>query len=39
MFARPEAQPDIIKALPELRPFAFKFEPQGSKIIYVEEGN
>jgi len=39
LYAHPEAQADIIRALPELRPFAFKFEPQGSKIIYVEEGN
>ena len=28
---------DIIRALPELRRVPFRFEPQGSKIIYVEE--
>ena len=28
---------DIMRALPELRPIPFRFEPQGSKIIYVEE--
>jgi len=27
----------IIRALPELRRVTFRFEPQGSKIIYVEE--
>ena len=39
LYARPAAQADILRALPELRPFAFKFEPQGSQIIHVEEGN
>lgn len=39
LYAGPESHADIIRALPELRSFAFKFEPQGSKIIYVEEGN
>jgi D-glycero-alpha-D-manno-heptose-7-phosphate kinase len=39
LYACPECHAAIIRALPELRPFAFKFEPQGSKIIYVEEGN
>jgi len=28
---------EILRALPELRPTSFSFEPQGSKIIYVEE--
>lgn len=28
---------DIIRALPELRHVPFRFEPQGSKIIYIEE--
>jgi D-glycero-alpha-D-manno-heptose-7-phosphate kinase len=28
---------EIIRALPELRPVCFCFEPQGSKIIFVEE--
>ena len=27
----------VIRALPELRQVPFRFEPQGSKIIYVEE--
>jgi len=27
---------EIAQALPELRPVEFRFEPQGSKIIYVE---
>jgi D-glycero-alpha-D-manno-heptose-7-phosphate kinase len=39
LYACPEHQAAIINALPELRPFPIKFEPQGSKIIYVEEGN
>jgi len=39
LYACPERHTEITRALPELRPFAFKFEPQGSKIIYVEEGN
>ncbi len=37
LYAPPEKHNNIIKALPELRRFPFKFEPQGSKIIYVEE--
>ncbi len=36
LFAPPEKQGDIIAALPELRPVPFAFEPQGSKIIYIE---
>jgi D-glycero-alpha-D-manno-heptose-7-phosphate kinase len=28
---------DVIRALPELRPVAFRFEPQGTKIVYVED--
>ena len=32
-----QRHPDILRALPELRPIPFLFEPQGSKIIYVEE--
>jgi D-glycero-alpha-D-manno-heptose-7-phosphate kinase len=35
--APPERHQDIVRALPELRPVSFRFEPQGSKIIYVEE--
>jgi len=26
-------------ALPDLRSVLFKFEPQGSRIVYVEEGD
>ena len=37
LYAHPESFPDIMRALPELIPVSFKFEPQGSKIIYVEE--
>ncbi len=38
-YACPEKHAAIIQALPELRPVALSFEPQGSKIIYVEEGS
>jgi len=37
VYAPPERHPAIIQALPELRPVDFHFEPQGSKIIYIEE--
>ena len=37
LYASPEKHKDIIRALPELRRFPFRFDPQGSKIIYVEE--
>ena len=37
LYAPPERHGEILRALPELRPVAFRFEPQGSKIIYVEE--
>ena len=37
LYAHPEFFPDIMRALPELKPVQIKFEPQGSKIIYVEE--
>ena len=37
LYAPPEKHNDIIRALPELRQFPFRFEQQGSKIIYVEE--
>ena len=36
--APPESHAGIISALPELRPISWGLEPQGSKIIYVEEG-
>lgn len=38
-YAPPERHADIIAALPELEPMPFRFEPQGSKIIFVEEGD
>jgi len=37
LYAPPEKHGDIARALPELRPVFFRFEPQGSKVIYVEE--
>lgn len=37
LYAPPERHPGICEALPELRPISFRFEPQGSKLIYVEE--
>lgn len=37
LYARPERHADILRALPELRHIPFRFEPQGSKIVYVEE--
>lgn len=37
LYAHPENFPDIMRALPELKPVQIRFEPQGSKIIYVEE--
>jgi len=36
-YAPPEKHEDIVRALPELKPTSFRFESQGSKIIYVEE--
>ncbi len=37
LYAPPEKHPAIRAALPGLRSIPFRFEPQGSKIIYVEE--
>ena len=37
LYAPRERHEEILRALPELRPTPFCFEPQGSKIIYVEE--
>jgi D-glycero-alpha-D-manno-heptose-7-phosphate kinase len=37
LYADPHHHPDILQALRELSPTPFRFEPQGSKIIYVEE--
>jgi hypothetical protein len=39
LYACPKAQAEITRAPSELRPFAFKLEPLGTKIFYVEEGN
>jgi D-glycero-alpha-D-manno-heptose-7-phosphate kinase len=37
LYAPCDRHPEIIRSLPELRPVPFRFEPQGSRIIYVEE--
>jgi D-glycero-alpha-D-manno-heptose-7-phosphate kinase len=37
LYAPPERHPEICEALPELIPIDFRFSPQGSKLIYVEE--
>ena len=37
LYAPAERHAGIIAALPELSPMPFAFEPQGSKIVYVEE--
>ena len=37
LYADPDVHPRLVEALPELRPVPFCFEPQGSKVIYVEE--
>jgi D-glycero-alpha-D-manno-heptose-7-phosphate kinase len=37
LYAHPDRFADIMQALPELHPVQFNLEPQGSKIIYVEE--
>jgi galactokinase/mevalonate kinase-like predicted kinase len=37
LYAPPERHQGILAALPEQRPVPVGFEPQGSKIIYVEE--
>ncbi len=38
LYAPRERHREILSSLPELRVIPFRFEPQGSKIIYVEEG-
>ena len=38
LYARPQSHEAIIEALADLRPVSFRPEPQGSKIVYVEEG-
>jgi D-glycero-alpha-D-manno-heptose-7-phosphate kinase len=37
LYAHPEHFTDILRALPYLQPVPVRMEPQGSKIIYVEE--
>lgn len=37
LYAPSEKHSDITRALPELRRVPFRFSPQGSKVIYVEE--
>jgi D-glycero-alpha-D-manno-heptose-7-phosphate kinase len=37
LYAPIDRHREICQALPELRPIPFHFEPQGSKLIYVEE--
>lgn len=37
LYAPPECHEELAGALPQLRPMPFRFEPQGSKIIYVED--
>lgn len=39
LYAPPERHPEIVQALSDLRPVPFRFEPQGSKIIYIEESS
>ncbi len=39
VYAPEESHEAILAALPELEPMPFRFEPQGSKIIFVEEGD
>jgi D-glycero-alpha-D-manno-heptose-7-phosphate kinase len=36
LYAHPDRHEEIRRALPELRPMPFRFEPQGSKIIFIE---
>jgi D-glycero-alpha-D-manno-heptose-7-phosphate kinase len=37
LYASPDRHPAIVSALAELLPTPFRLEPQGSKVIYVEE--
>jgi D-glycero-alpha-D-manno-heptose-7-phosphate kinase len=39
LYAPTDDHPRICRALPELRPVPIRFEPQGTKIIYVEEAD
>ena len=36
-YADKDRRQEIIDALPELRPIGIELEPQGSKIVYIEE--
>lgn len=36
LYAHPDCHAEICRALPELKPMPFRFEPQGSKIIFIE---
>lgn len=36
LYAHPDRHAEIRAALPELRPMPFSFEPQGSRIIFIE---
>ncbi len=38
LYAHPEEHDAIRATLPALRPVPFSFEPQGSKIVFIEEG-
>jgi D-glycero-alpha-D-manno-heptose-7-phosphate kinase len=37
LYAPHEDHPRICQALPELRPVSLRFEPQGARIVYIEE--
>jgi len=37
LYAPPDRHDEICQALPDLRPVSFSFEPQGSRLIYVED--
>jgi len=39
LYAPRETHPQIFRALPDLRPVRLGLEPQGSKIIYIEESD
>lgn len=39
LYAHPDRFPDILRALPDLRLVPVRLEPQGSKIIYVEDSS
>lgn len=36
LYAHPDRHAGLIRTLPQLRPIPFRFEPQGSKIIFIE---